>query len=105
MVARVTLADIDTVRISIEDAVARFNEVIVPPLQEQPGYRGLYAFANPEGQAMVITFWESEEVAEAGVANGFYASQVDQFVTFYRSPPGRTTYEVVVEDHPRATAG
>ena len=104
MVARVTMAEIDTMRISIEDAVRRFRERILPPLQEQPGYRGLYALATPEGAAMVVTFWDSEAAAEAGVRTGFYASQVEQFVTLYRSPPGRTTYDVVVEDRPPVPA-
>jgi heme-degrading monooxygenase HmoA len=104
MVARVTMAEIDTMRISIEDAVRRFRERILPPLQEQPGYRGLYALAAPEGAAMVVTFRDSEAAAEAGVRTGFYASQVEQFVTLYRSPPGRTTYDVVVEDRPPVPA-
>lgn len=104
MIARVTLADIDTVRMSVEDAVQRFRERILPPLQDQPGYRGLYAFASPEGAAMVITFWDTEDAAEAGLRSGFYASQVEQFVTLYRSPPGRATYDVVVEDRPGVTA-
>ena len=104
MVARVTLAEIDTLRISIEDAVRRFRERILPPLRDQPGYRGLYALATPEGAAMVVTFWDSDEAAEAGVRTGFYASQVEQFVTLYRSPPGRTHYDVVVEDRPGVTA-
>jgi heme-degrading monooxygenase HmoA len=104
MVARVTLADIDTVRISIPDAVQRLRERILPPLQDQPGYRGLYAFATAEGAAMVVTFWDSDDAAEAGLRTGFYASQVEQFVTFYRSPPGRTTYDVVVEDRPGVPA-
>jgi len=104
MVARVTLADIDTVRISVDAAVERFRAGIIPPLHEQPGYRGLYALATPEGHALVMTFWESEEAADAGLASGFYASQVEQFVTFYRAPPGRTTYDVVVQDLPGVAA-
>jgi heme-degrading monooxygenase HmoA len=100
MVARVTLADIDTLRISIEEAVERFRELVVPPLRDEPGYRGLYALTTPEGQALVMTLWESEAEAEAGLASGFYARQLEQFVTFYRAAPGRTHYEVVVEDRP-----
>lgn len=105
MVARVTLAEIDTVRIGLDEAVERFKAGIVPPLHRQPGYRGLYALATPEGQALVMTLWESEEAADAGLASGFYAGQVAQFVTFYRSPPGRATYDVVVEDRPGVPAG
>lgn len=102
MVARVTLAEIDTMRISVEAAVERFREVIVPPLLEQPGYRGVYALSTPDGHALIMTLWESEEAADAGLASGFYAGQVEQFVTAYASPPGRELYDVVVAELPAA---
>ena len=56
---------------------------------------------------LAITFWESEEAAEAGVrgTSSFYAEQVEKFVTLYRSPPGRESYEVVVADAPAAMLG
>ena len=100
MVARVTLAEIDTLRIDIEAAVQRFRDVILPPLREQRGYRGVYALSTPEGRAIVVTLWDSDDAAESGVASGFYGGQLEQFVTFYRSPPGRELYDVVVAELP-----
>ena len=68
MVARATLADIDTVRMSVDDAVELFRESVLPALNEQEGYRGVYVFLSPEGQVLVMSFWETEEAAEAGLA-------------------------------------
>jgi heme-degrading monooxygenase HmoA len=102
MVARATMAEIDPVRMSIDDAVELFRESVVPALHEQPGYEGVYVLVSPEGQALVLTFWESEDAADAGLAGSrsFYGEQVKKFVTLYRAPPGRETYEVVLVEEP-----
>ena len=100
MVARVTLAEIDSVRMRVEDAVERYRESVIPALRGQEGYEGCYVLTNPHGKALVLTFWENEEAAEAGLASGFYAEQLEKFVTFFSAPPGRETYEVVVAEAP-----
>jgi heme-degrading monooxygenase HmoA len=100
MVARVTLADIDLVRVSLEAVTDLYRDSVIPALQEEPGYCGAYGLATPEGKAMVITFWETEEDADRGVATGFYDEQVQKFVTVYRATPGRESYEVMVADMP-----
>ena len=60
MIARVTTAEIDTVRTSIDDAVEVFRESVLPALHEQPGYEGSYVLLSPEGKALVLTFWATE---------------------------------------------
>lgn len=107
MVARVTLAELDVVRMRRENAIELFKESVVPALREQDGYQGVYVLLSPEGKVLAITFWESEEAAEAGIAGGrsFYAQQIEKFVTLYRSPPGREHYEVVVADAPAGALG
>src|SRR5512132_1391263 len=104
MVARATIAELDTVRMSVERGVELFEESVVPALQEQDGYEGVYVLVSPQGQALVLTFWRDDEAADAGLAGGrsFYAEQVEKFVTIYRSPPGRETYDVLVADAPLA---
>ena len=93
MVARATIAELDPVRMSVERAVEVFEDSVVPALQEQDGYEGTYVLVSPQGQA-----------ADAGLAGGrsFYAEQVEKFVTIYRSPPGRETYDVLVAEPPVA---
>jgi hypothetical protein len=100
MVARVTLAEIDVLRMSIDDAVDVYKHSVLPAQQARDGYEGGYVLATPEGKALAITFWRDEEAAEAGLASGFYGEQVEKFVTTFRAPPGRETYDVAVADAP-----
>jgi hypothetical protein len=100
MVARVTLAEIDSVRTSVARAVERFEESVAPELQAQPGYEGCCVLTTPEGKALVLTLWEGPDAAEASVAGGSYAAQVQKFVTVIRSAPGRETYDVAYADLP-----
>jgi heme-degrading monooxygenase HmoA len=98
MVARVTLAEIDAVRMSIRSAVKLFDESVLPELREQDGYEGCYVLTTPEGKALVMTLWRDEEAAEAGIASGAYGDRVERFVTIIRAAPGRETYDVAVAD-------
>jgi heme-degrading monooxygenase HmoA len=77
----------------------------VPTLHEQEGYEGCYVLTTPKGKALVLTFWESEEAAAAGLESGYYAEQLEKFVTFFRAPPGRETYDVALAEAPAVTIG
>jgi heme-degrading monooxygenase HmoA len=107
MIARVTLAEIDAVRMSVDQAVTVFRESVVPALREQEGYEGVYLLLSDEGKVLALTFWDSEEAADAGIAGSrsFYAEQIAKFVTLYRSPPGREMYNVVLADAPAVAIG
>lgn len=107
MVARTTIAELDPVRMSVEDAVEVFRESVLPALHEQAGFLGVYVLVSPQGQALAITFWRDDETATAGLAGSrsFYAEQVEKFVTIYRSPPGRETYDVVLAEAPAVAVG
>jgi hypothetical protein len=107
MIARATIAEIDAVRTSVEDAVELFHESVLPALREEDGFEGVYVLVSPEGKALVLSFWESEEAADAGIAGGrsFYSEQVEKFVTIYRSPPGREHYAVLLADPPAVAVG
>jgi heme-degrading monooxygenase HmoA len=107
MIARATSAEIDPVRMSIDVAVDLFRESVLSALREQEGFEGVYVLLSPTGKVLVVTFWESEEAAEAGLAGGrsFYAEQLEKFVTIYRSPPGRELYDVVLAEAPAVAIG
>ena len=107
MVARVTIAELDPLRMGIQEATEVFQNSVVPALREQDGYEGVYVLVSPQGQALAVTLWRDEESAEAGLVGGrsFYAEQLEKFVTIYRSPPGREHYDVVVADLPAAVPG
>jgi heme-degrading monooxygenase HmoA len=100
VIARVTLAEIDAVRTNLDEAVDRFKASVLPALAEQDGFEGAYVLVTPEGKALVLTFWENDESSQAGLSSGFYEEQVHKFVTFYRTPPGRAMYDVVLAEPP-----
>ena len=103
MFARVTLFEIDTLRINLDDALEMYKELVVPEAQKQEGYEGMYVMRTPEGKGLIMSLWASEEAATAGLASGYYEEQLAKFVTFYRVPPGREHYEVVIAE-PSSTA-
>jgi hypothetical protein len=104
MFARVTLLEIDTLRSSVDDALALYRDTVMPKLREQPGYRGVYAMSTPEGQAAIITFWEGEEQAAEMNSGGFYSQVLGQFATLFKAPPGRAYYQVLLADMPAAVS-
>jgi len=105
MVARVTVAEIDPVRANPRHAVQRFESDLIPALHEQEGYEGCYVLLSEEGKVLVVTLWASEETAHATRVSGFYQSQIEKLsdFVFFRAPPGREAYEVVVAEAPVAT--
>jgi heme-degrading monooxygenase HmoA len=102
--ARVTQFEIDTLTISMDKALARFREMVLPAVAAQPGYQGVLVMQNAEGRGLLVSFWDSEASAAAGVSSGYYDEQVAKFLTFYRQPPGRDHFEVTVFEGAAATS-
>ena len=98
MFVRVTQLEVDTTRIEMDEAVRMFRAEVLPQLRAEDEYEGTYVLANPDGKALLVTFWETEEGAEAQSATGPYAQLLAQYTAIFRSPPGRERYEVVVAD-------
>ncbi|HEX7256215.1 MAG TPA: hypothetical protein VF236_09840 [Gaiellaceae bacterium] len=104
MHARVTQLEIDTTRIDLDYAVQLFRSEVLPALREQDGYDGTYVLANPDGKALLLTFWDTEEAAEAQAETGFYAETLARYAAIFRAPPGRDRYAVLVADQPVGSA-
>jgi hypothetical protein len=98
MFSRVTLFEVDALRVNINKALEDFKRLIVPNMQQQAGYRGSYLMLTPEGKGLLMTLWETREDAEAGIYSGYYQEQLGKMVSLFRSPPGREQYQVVFED-------
>jgi len=98
--ARVTLLEIDTIRIPIDDALELFREAVMPRLKDQPGYCGIYAFTTPEGRTMLVSFWDTAEQADAFAASRWYPEVLEEYTTLFRTPPGREHYEVRFAEPP-----
>jgi hypothetical protein len=97
--SRVTLIEIDTIRVDMESAVELFEERVLPQLREQSGYEGVYVLTTPEGKALIMSLWETEEDA-AGDHGRFYDEQLEQYMTLFREAPGRERYQVALADAP-----
>jgi hypothetical protein len=102
--ARLTLLEIDTLRMSMSEALDRFERETSPHLRAQPGYRGVFVLSTPEGRGALLSLWESEQQARDDGEHGFYGEALQSFATFFRSPPGRECYEVVFVDEPNRSA-
>jgi hypothetical protein len=102
MYSRVTLLEIDTMRTTVESAVELFEERVLPHLREQDGYEGVVVLANDDGKAMLVSVWKTEDAAIASA--DFATAALEEFVTLFRSPPGREQYEVRFAEMPAAVA-
>jgi hypothetical protein len=102
MYSRVTLLEVDTMRVSMEDALAVFQEEVHPRLAELEGYEGVLVLTTAEGKGMLVSFWESEAAADASAS--FAGGELERLVTLFRSPPGREHYEVVFAELPDVLA-
>jgi hypothetical protein len=98
--ARVTQLEIDTLRTSVDESLALFEAEVLPRLRLQPGYLGVTVLTTNGGNGMLISLWDSAEHAEADAERGFYAEVLSQYVTLFKSPPGRERYEVRLVDAP-----
>jgi heme-degrading monooxygenase HmoA len=105
MHARVTLLEIDPVRIAMDDAVEVFRGEVLPALREQPGFAGVVVLDTDEGKGLLVSFWETAEAAEAGASTGFYPEVLERYMTLFRSPPGRERYHVALAELPGALVG
>ena len=102
MSSRVTLLEIDTLRTDVDDVVERFTTEFLPGLRELPGFEGILLLVTPEGKGLVVSLWESEEAISESA--GMAAGAVEEFVTLYRSPPGREHYRVAYAELPEVVA-
>ena len=102
MYSRVTLLEIDTMRIDPADARELFRAQVLPDLREQQGYEGSVALITDEGKGLIATFWGTED--EARDSSGFASAELERFMTIFRAPPGREVYEVAVADLPEGVS-
>jgi heme-degrading monooxygenase HmoA len=98
MYARVTHLRMKTS--TIEEAIAKTRETIVPELEGDPGFKGAYIFGDREtGESMSITMWEDEGAERASAPK--VAERLGTLNEYFAGPPQKsTTYEVLVSSTP-----
>jgi hypothetical protein len=98
MYVRATLFEVDTLRASPDEALSRFQQLVLPGLRQQPGYEGVLVLETPEGKGMLLSFWATAADAETSIESGFYDAQVAELIMLLRQPPGREHYEVAFHE-------
>jgi heme-degrading monooxygenase HmoA len=83
----------------IDEAGKLFEERVIPLLNNQKGYKGAYFLSDRKtGVSIPITLWENEEDMLATESSHFFQEQLVKFMTFFKAPPIREAYEVIVQD-------
>jgi heme-degrading monooxygenase HmoA len=83
----------------IDEATMLFREIVIPLCKNQKGYKGAYFLTDRKtGASIPITLWESEEDMLATESSHFFQEQLVKFMTFFKAPPIREAYEVIVQD-------
>jgi len=83
----------------IDEATRLFEESVIPLCKNQKGYKGAYFLTDRKtGVSIPITLWESEEDMLATESSHFFQEQLVKFMTFFKTPPIRETFEVIVQD-------
>jgi hypothetical protein len=96
MYSRVTLLEVDTLRVDVDEALEAYRTEVLPELRRAPGYEGAFVLLNPEGQGLILTLWASEE--EMAATAEIATAALGRFATVFRAPPGREHYEVRLTD-------
>ena len=102
MYARVTTFQVQPDQLA--DALQTSNEVIVPVMRQQAGFRGYTEFLDrTSGKALSLTFWSSEADLAASETNGFYREAVAKLAAYVTAQPTREVFEVSsieLQQHP-----
>jgi heme-degrading monooxygenase HmoA len=84
----------------VKATIEQFKEQHVPMLEQQPGYRGVWAGVDyTGGRAIAVTYWESLDALHASdeLANQVRAAAVTTAGVDRNRPPIIDRYEVVVQ--------
>ncbi|NIM58615.1 MAG: hypothetical protein GTO16_06685 [Candidatus Aminicenantes bacterium] len=83
----------------IDEATKLFEESVIPLCKDKKGYKGAYFLTDRKtGTSIPITLWQSEKDMLATESSHFFQEQLVKFVRFFKGPPIRETYEVIVHD-------
>jgi len=83
----------------LDNAIKIIKESIVPAAKSQKGYHGFYFMIDRKtGKAVAIAIWDSEEDAIANEKSHYYQEQLVKTMRFYREPPIREGYEIVIQE-------
>ena len=95
MFARLTITQ--TKIDKLDEAVKVTKESVLPAAKSQKGFRGAYLLSQPNGKAIMISLWETEEDAIANEKSGYYQEQLAKFKDMFTAPPVHEGYNVSLQ--------
>ena len=80
----------------LDDALAIYNQELLPELKRQAGFQGVFWLADrAAGTGYGLSLWTSPETMRAADASGaFFPSAAEKLASFFRQPPVVTYYTV-----------
>jgi len=95
MYARVTTAQYRNGE-AIDEGAQIYRDSILPATQQLQGFKDVMTLGDRStGKAMVITFWETEADAQAGINSGFVREQSAKLAHLFSGAPTSEVFEVV----------
>jgi|SRR5712691_10661412 heme-degrading monooxygenase HmoA len=95
MYARVTAVQYNKAG-AVDEGAQIYRESILPATQQLQGFKDVISLADRStGKAMVITFWETEADAQAGITSGFVREQAAKLAHLFSGTPTSEVFEVV----------
>ena len=92
------MVSMETLPMSMGEAIRIYQELVVPAAKEQRGFRGALMLTDPDtGEGVSISLWESEDDMHASEASGFYHRKLDELDALFISTPVRKHYAVSVQ--------
>ena len=95
MFARLTFTQ--TKEDKLDEAVKVTKESVLPAAKSQKGFRGAYLLSQPNGKAIMISLWETEEDAVANEKSGYYQEQLAKFKDMFTAPPVHEGYNISLQ--------
>jgi len=82
----------------IDEAAKLFEESVIPAFKSQKGYDAAYFISERDtGKSICISIWDSEEDALKNEESHIYQEQLVKFMRFFKDPPYKEGYEVLVQ--------
>lgn len=80
----------------LNDALAIYNQELLPELKRQTGFQGVFWLADREaGTGYGVSLWTTpENMRAADVSGGLFPGAAEKLRSFFRQPPAVTYYAV-----------
>lgn len=81
----------------VDEACRIVNDVIVPVMQEQQGFKSQLLFTQVTGKAISINLWDTEDDLTTFESSPRYRELMGELASVLAGPPAGERYEVSVQ--------